>query len=235
MWCVNKFDWSPWLNEVVSEIGIALSLRFSDDLGVGMGCQVASCPREYDGGGWSCGCRCLTSSTNVRGWLDCVSGVALLAPGVRLVLFVGSKTCSPAFCEVLLIRCLGSLLDDELDASVAAKLLALFCLASASALAERASVRFNSIGTSYRLYSAQLYRWTVGFISNVFGIIVRGQLVYLSEALTLPRGGLQMKYLLRDGLEIGMSAGTRSNPQCFSLQYLINLILLLVRGESVAD
>jgi len=44
-----------------------------------------------------------------------------------------------------------------------------------------------------------------------------------------------MKYLLRDGLEIGMSVGTRSNPQCFSLQYLINLILLLVRGESVAD
>ena len=44
-----------------------------------------------------------------------------------------------------------------------------------------------------------------------------------------------LKYLLRDGLEIGMSAGTRSNPQCFSLQYLINLILLLVRGESVAD
>ena len=51
----------------------------------------------------------------------------------------------------MLIRCLGSLLDDELDASVAAKLLALFCLASASALAERASVRFNSIGASYRL------------------------------------------------------------------------------------
>ena len=44
-----------------------------------------------------------------------------------------------------------------------------------------------------------------------------------------------LKYLLRDGLEIGMSAGTRPNPQCFSLQYLINLILLLVRGESVAD
>jgi len=46
---------------------------------------------------------------------------------------------------------------------------------------------------------------------------------------------MSVKYLLRDGLEIGMSAGTRSNPQCFSLQYLINLILLLVRGESVAD
>ena len=45
----------------------------------------------------------------------------------------------------------------------------------------------------------------------------------------------EMKYLLRDGLEIGMSMGTCSNPQCFSLQYLINLILLLVRGESVAD
>jgi len=44
-----------------------------------------------------------------------------------------------------------------------------------------------------------------------------------------------VKYLLRDGLEIGMSAGTHSNPQCFSLQYLINLILLLVRGESVTD
>jgi len=44
-----------------------------------------------------------------------------------------------------------------------------------------------------------------------------------------------LKYLLRDGLEIDMSAGTRSNPQCFSLQYLINLILLLVRGESVAN
>jgi len=44
-----------------------------------------------------------------------------------------------------------------------------------------------------------------------------------------------LKYLLQDGLEIGMSTGTCSNPQCFSLQYLINLILLLVRGESVAD
>jgi len=65
--------------------------------------------------------------------------------------------CSPAFCEVLLIRCLGSLLNNELDASVAGKLLALFCLASASALAKQASVRFNSIGMSYRLYSAQLY------------------------------------------------------------------------------
>ena len=44
-----------------------------------------------------------------------------------------------------------------------------------------------------------------------------------------------LKYLLRDGLEIGMSVGMCSNPQCFSLQYLINLILLLVRGESAAD
>jgi len=44
-----------------------------------------------------------------------------------------------------------------------------------------------------------------------------------------------LKYLLRDGLEIGMSAGMCSNPQCFSLQYLINLILLLVRGESVTN
>jgi len=121
---------------VVSEIGITLSLQFSDSLGVGMGCQVASCPREYDGSGWSCGCRCLTLSTNVHGCLDCVSGVALLAPEVCLVLFVDSKTCTLAFCEVLLICCLGSLLNDELDVSMAAKLLALFCLASASALAE---------------------------------------------------------------------------------------------------
>jgi len=143
--------------------------------------------------------------------------------------------CSPAFCEVLLIHCLGSLLNDELNASVAGKLLALFFLASASALAKRASVRFNSIGMSYRLYIAQLYQLTVVFILNVFGIIVCGQLIYLSEALTLPRGGLQMKYLLQDRLEIGMSMGTRSNPLCFSLQYLINLILLLVRGESVAN
>jgi len=47
--------------------------------------------------------------------------------------------------------------------------------------------------------------------------------------------GTVLKYLLRDGLEIGMSTGTCSNPQCFSPQYLINLILLLVRGESVAN
>jgi len=44
-----------------------------------------------------------------------------------------------------------------------------------------------------------------------------------------------VKYLLRDGLEIGMPAGTRSNHSASLLQYLINLILLLVRGESVAD
>lgn len=48
---------------------------FSDDLGVGTGCQLASCPSEYDGGGFACGYRCLTSSTNVRGRLVCVSGV----------------------------------------------------------------------------------------------------------------------------------------------------------------
>ena len=30
-----------------------------------------------------------------------------------------------------------------------------------------------------------------------------------------------LKYLLRDGLEIDMSVGMCSNPQCFSLQYLI--------------
>jgi len=46
---------------------------------------------------------------------------------------------------------------------------------------------------------------------------------------------IKLKYLLRDGLEIGMPAGTRSNHSASLLRYLINLILLLVRGESVAD